>query len=476
LLRRAGFGATPDELRIFGSLTYQSAVERLLNYQVLPDSVDERIGAVGYVGTTSRGPFQPNTVINDARQRWLFRMVHTERPLQEKMALFWHNHFATAYSKIAGVLGGAEATRTLAAKPVEDPGGARGQLELFRQHALGSFRDLLLEVAQDPAMLVWLDGRLNVRSRPQENFARELMELFGMGVGHFVEEDVYAGARVFTGWNLRRTGARDDPATRYEFFYDARQHDTNAKMFSFPIYADGSSTIPARAAADGLQDGVDLVTAVARHPETARRLARRLYAFFVSEVDDVPDDFVARVSSAYFSSGSSMRAVIRSVLHSPQFLDPAHAFARYAWPVEFVVKALKEIGWLGYTVSDLLTPLTNMGQQLFEPPDVNGWETGRGWFSTAGTLARMNFAAALCTNQRFNLRDQARSARESSDALLAWAIERLSPAPFDREPYEELLQYIGVGVPRWTGSDQELVVKAAGVIHLIAGSAEYQLV
>ena len=120
------------------------------------------------------------------------------------MALFWHNHFATAYSKVSGNLNAAEGTRVLAAKPSEDPAGVRGQLELFREHAVGNFRDLLLAVAQDVAMLVWLDGRTNVKAKPQENFARELMELFTMGVGQFAETDVYAGARVFTGWNMVR--------------------------------------------------------------------------------------------------------------------------------------------------------------------------------------------------------------------------------------------------------------------------------
>ena len=117
------------------------------------------------------------------------------------------------------------------------PAGLRGQLELFRDYALPNFRDLLVEVAKDQAMLVWLDGRQNTKARPQENFAREIMELFTIGVGQFVEADVYAGARVFTGWNLQRIGNADDPNNFYQFFYNAAQHDTNEKTFSFPIYA-----------------------------------------------------------------------------------------------------------------------------------------------------------------------------------------------------------------------------------------------
>src|SRR3990170_1216749 len=162
LLRRAGFGASPSDLAMFAPLAYVRAVDRLIGYQSIPDEVDSRIGTPGYLGTTSAGPFLPNTVINDARQRWLFRMVHSERPLQEKMTLFWHNHFATAYNKIAGEAGALEATRMMAAKASETPGGTTGQLELLRANALGNFRDLLLKLAQDPAMLYWLDGRTNV--------------------------------------------------------------------------------------------------------------------------------------------------------------------------------------------------------------------------------------------------------------------------------------------------------------------------
>ena len=129
------------------------------------------------------------------------------------MALFWHNHFATAYTKIAGAYDGTEATRMLAAKPAEDRDGTKGQLELFREHALGNFRDLLIAVSKDPAMLVWLDGRDNIATRPQENYAREIMELFTFGVANVVEDDVKAAARVFTGWNLQPRSARAAPTT-----------------------------------------------------------------------------------------------------------------------------------------------------------------------------------------------------------------------------------------------------------------------
>ena len=148
-------------------------------------------------------------------------MLHSNRPLQEKMTLFWHNHFATGYTKIAGELGAAEATRYMAAKPSEDPAGVRGQIEMLRDNALGNFRDMLIAIAMDPAMLVWLDGRTNTKAKPQENFGREIMELFTMGVGHYTEADVYAAARVFTGWNLRRSGDQAAGTQAFQFVYNA---------------------------------------------------------------------------------------------------------------------------------------------------------------------------------------------------------------------------------------------------------------
>ncbi|HUF23037.1 MAG TPA: DUF1800 domain-containing protein [Vicinamibacterales bacterium] len=476
LLRRAGFGASAEEIDSYvklGLLGFSGAVSRLLNYHAIADDVDAQIGRSGYVGITARGAFLPSANITDARQRWLFRMVHSRRPLEERMTLFWHNHFATAYSKIAGEAGGAEAARMLAAKPSEDPAGVRGQLELLREHALGNFRALLVAVARDPAMLFWLDGRTNVRARPQENFARELMELFTIGVGTFAESDVYAGARVFTGWNLSRPGAGD--ARYYRFNYNAAQHDTAAKEFTFPIYPGGGRTIPARAAAAGEQDGLDLITAVAAHPLTGPRLARKLYAFFINEVDPPDEALIRDVASIYYSSGFEIEPMVRRLLLSAQFRDPANYYKRYAWPVEFVVRALKEVGWTGFSVNAALAPLTNMGQQLFEPPDVNGWGLGAGWFSTGAMLARMNFAAQLATNQKFNLRDAFRPGAGSPDTLVAHALDRLTPPAYSPDARGALVDYASAG-GAWTGSDAQLATKAAGLAHLIVGSGDYQFV
>ena len=476
LFRRAGFGASDAELTQFarlGILSFSSTAAYLLDYARQPDDVDQFIGQIGYVGITSRSGFAPTVNIDDARQRWLFRMVHSKRPLQEKMALFWHNHFATAYSKIAGDATGPEAARLLAAKPSEDPGGVKGQLELLREHALGNFRDLLVAVAQDPAMLFWLDGRSNVRGHPQENFARELMELFTMGVDTFAESDVYAGARVFTGWNLTRPGS--GAAQHYSFSYVPANHETTAKEFTFPIYPDGSRVIPARSAAAGMQDGLDLINAVAAHPKTGPRLARKLYAFFVNEVDDPDPALIDEIAALYYSRGFAIEPMVRRLLLSAEFRDPANYYKRYSWPAEFVVRAIKEVGWTGFSVGDALTPLANMGQQLLEPPDVSGWHLGHGWFSTGAMLSRMNFAAQLATNQKFALRDGFRAVAATPEAVLSEALDRLLPAEFDDDSRAALLDYLRAG-GTWNGSDAQLLVKVPGLVHLIVGSGEYQLV
>jgi len=476
LFRRAGFGASEEEISAYarqGLLGFTAAAARLVNYSAVPDDVDAFIGRPGYVGITARSGFAPNANVTDARQRWLFRMVHSQRPLQEKMALFWHNHFATAYLKIAGEAGDTEAVRMLAAKPSEDPAGARGQLELFREYALGNFRDLVVAVAQDPAMLYWLDGRTNVRARPQENFARELMELFTMGVGTFTESDVYAGARVFTGWNLTRRGSGG--AQRFEFNYNAAQHETTEKEFSFAIYPGGGRTIPARSQSSGMEDGLDLITAVAFHPATGPRLARKLYAYFINEVDPPDTALIEQISSVYYATRGEIEPMVRRLLLSPQFRDPSNYYKRYSWPVEFVVRSLKEVGSAGFSVNDALTPLVNMGQQLFEPPDVNGWELGPGWFSSGSMLARMNFAAQLTTNQKFNLRDAFRGHVNSPEDVVAHALDRLTPPEYNSTSYGAIVEYASAG-GAWNGSDAQIATKASGVVHLIVGSGEYQFI
>jgi uncharacterized protein (DUF1800 family) len=474
LLRRAGFGGSADDLNALGSVSYSAAVDRLVNFERFPDDVDDKIGLPGYVGTTSAGRFSPDTVINDARQRWLFRMLHTSRPLQEKMALFWHNYFATGYSKVSGAVGPDDGTRLMAGRAATDPFGQKGQIDLFRENPLGRLRDLLVVVAQDPAMLVWLDGNTNTKLRPQENFGRELMELFSRGVGFYTESDVYAAARVFTGWNLqtnRAVAAGSAITSSYNFIYRPENHETTEKTFSFPIYGAGQNTIPARSATDGMQDGLDLINALSMHQETARRLITKLWNFFVSETNAPDPGTIDALVTIYRQNGTNIRPVVQAILMSPEFLDTRSYYSRYSWPVEFVVKAMKEAGWTGFSLGTTLGPLVNMGQQLFEPPDVAGWTLGQGWFSTGMMLARMNYAATLAANQKFRLATAAQSAKDAPQSLVTYMLDRLSPASAD-VLYDDLLAYASSAA--WTGSDAQMQTKASGLAHLILGSAEYQ--
>ncbi len=475
LLRRAGFGAGAAENDIFARMSPGAAVAYLVDYEGRPDDVDARMGRPDHAQVVSRDLFSPDLDIDDARQRWLFRMIHTRRPLQEKMALFWHNHFATAYSKLNADSGAMQAAKMM----VHKPGALRGplgQIELFRQYGLGSFRDLVVRVAQDAAMLVWLDGKSNTAARPQENFGREVMELFTIGVGQYTESDVYAAARVFTGWNLQKSEGyrKDDPNAYQAFAYNPDEHDTGAKTFSFAVNA-GGRTIPERGASAGLQDGVDLITALATHPETARRLARKFWHFFISEAHAPDPQFIDSAAAVYLQNGTEIRPVVRYVLGSPWFRDPSVQFARYSWPAEFVVRAIKEVGWQGYSLDQAKTPLANMGLLLFEPPNVGGWPQGGAWFSTGTMLARSNFASSLVAGQKAPLASSLSADGQTASGLLAAMLERISPAPFDAAPRQVLASYLLAG-GAWSGNPDQLETRAAGLARLLVGSAEYQLV
>jgi uncharacterized protein (DUF1800 family) len=472
VLRRMAFGASTQDLARFDRWSPAQLIEHLINYDQEAEDVDANIGNPEYISVTTRGQFSPNTVINDARQREIFRMVHSRCPLQEKMALFWHNHFATAYSKINGTVGSVHATKMMAARPDQAPGNQTGQYETLRRFAVGNFRELLIEMARDPAMLVWLDGRLNTRQRPQENFGREILELFTLGVGEYTEADVVAAARVFTGWTLQLTGDRSTPDTSYySFAFNANNHDANAKTFTFAIYPDGGRTIQARAASDGMQDGFDLIAALARHPATAHRLCRKLWAYFISEFVAPDERVISELANVYMQNDGNMRPLLRRLFSSEAFL--ASEFQRYSWPVEFVVRAIKETGWNGLSVDAAMTPLVNMGQTLYEPPDVNGWATGPDWFSTSSMLARMNFAATLMGNQKFNLGRELQGARDSADRVVDHMLNRFTYAPFSSEVVTALREYAQSG-GAWTGSDTQLNNKGAGLARLIVSSSEYQ--
>jgi uncharacterized protein (DUF1800 family) len=224
-----------------------------------------------------------------------------------------------------------------------------------------------------------------------------------------------------------------------------------------------------------MQDGVDLITALATHPETARRLARKLWNFFVSEIQQPDQRFVDNVANVYLQNRTEIRPVVRYVLTSPWFTDPAMQYARYAWPAEYVVRAIKEVGWQNFALDKVRAPLANMGMLLFEPPNVGGWPLGAGWFSTGTMLARTNFAATLSASQKEFLAVALETGGDSPQGLMAAMLDRVTPAPFDAMPQQALMSYLVAG-GTWTGSAEQLNTRAAGLARLLVGSSEYQLV
>ena len=346
LLRRAGFGASPAQWANYQKMGLQNATQNLLHPEKTPDHLDALLEEIG-------GDYVDANDVNSVRQWWVYRMVHTQRPLEEKMTLFWHNHFATAIYK------------------VDNANRMWAQNETFRRYGMGSFRTLLQQIARDPAMLVWLDGRDNHVGKANENFAREVMELFTLGVGGgYTEKDVQEAARSFTGWQ-----GGDGPGG---FIYNPGAHD------------DGEKTVLGQT---GNWHADDVCDILARHPSTARFLTTKLFRFFVG-TEPSPSD-IAKLSKVYLDNQSDIRAVLETILTSDVFYSDAARFAKVKSPVEFCVMTIRAYDAPLSAARDLNRSLANMGQDLFNPPNVKGWSEGRDWINTRTLLARVNFASGL---------------------------------------------------------------------------------
>ncbi len=368
LLRRAGFGASPAQWQEFERQGISATTESLLHPEKTPDHLDALLGEIG-------GDYVDFNDINSVKEWWLYRMVHTQRPLEEKMTLFWHNHFATANYKVDN------APRMWA------------QNQLFRRYGLGSFRTLLGQVARDPAMLVWLDGGENRVGAPNENFGREVMELFTLGRGNgYTEKDVQEAARCFTGWRQAETPTG--------FVYDPTRHD------------DGEKTV---LGATGNWHTDDVVDVLAAHPATAKTLCTKLFCFFVH--DNPNDAQIKRLSDVYLQNNFEIRAVLRAIFNSDDFYSDAARWAKIKSPTEFAVMTIRELQAPMSAVGRLGDMLNQMGQDLFYPPNVRGWLEGRNWINTRTLLARVNFASTLAEemNRRVSLLDRVRGFA-SSDA------------------------------------------------------------
>jgi len=399
LLRRAGFGGTPDEIARYASLGMNGAVDALIHFPdtsalPAPDNVFDPIAALqnnGGLRGVARDDMMRRQFAQEVRrgerqsiislQRWwLNRMFATPAPLQEKMTLYFHGHFTTA-----------------AIQKGVSPQMVLDQNQLFRDNALGNVRELTWNVSVDPAMLLYLDNAKNEKTHPNENYARELMELFTLGLNHYTEQDIRESARAWSGYTVRRlTGKMDFVASRHD---------------------DGEKTFLGRTGNFGGRDIVDIIFS---QPQAARWFAAGLLNFFVynDPEPELIDRFAAVIRKNDFNLAPSMSVLLRSnVFYS------ARAYrALVKSPVEFVVGTYKAL-LLPKLEPNALLSLAQMGQVLFYPPNVAGWPGGQSWITTQTAIARENFVAGLVNSPAMNdagwIRDVPLQAAKAADEIVA---------------------------------------------------------
>lgn len=389
LLERAGFGGTPEEINALAKMTPAQAVARLVRFQ----GVDAgQLPAFDESGVHDPGiePFPPSRpAVTDLAKKngealgikvkpegnrriqpvvdkfffwlrasvlethrvaywWANRMVSSPRPLQEKMALFWHGHFASNEAK------------------VRDYRKLLGELELFEQQGTGNFRDLTVAVAQSPGMLTFLDAGVNVKGAPNENFAREIMELFTMGVGHYTEKDIREGARAFTGWNY----------VDMKFVVNKDQHDDGEKTFL------GQT---------GRWDGVQAIDIIMQQPATADYIAGKIYRFLVRQ--ELSSELQKQLGSVLRDSHYEIAPLLETIFLSRDFYSPASVGTQIKGPVQLAVSTYRKLGLHSVPgVPDFNAATNALGQQLFSPPTVAGWAGGQSWITPGLLLERGNFA------------------------------------------------------------------------------------
>ena len=366
LLRRAGFSATYEELEQALSEGYEATVERLLHPEEAPEWDDALF---------RRYHVDQNSVmlIESAQSYWLYRMINSPRPLEEKIALFWHGLFATAYGKLNH------------AKAVVN------QTNTFRRHGLGTFRNLLSELSRDPAMIFWLDNKDNHRDAPNENYGRELLELFSMGIGTYTEADVKAAARAFTGWTIANQDYMSVRASRdsiwphgrldWQFVYRPEDHDDSEKTFLNQT---------------GRFNGEDVLDIICGHPASSWFLAGKLYGFFVS---DQPDEAATQeIAEDLRRTGGDVRSALRTIFMSDFFRSEQARQAKVKSPAEVVAGVSRLAGAFGaprWSIVNLALDANFMGQEILNPPTVEGWHTGTEWVDTGTLMERVNSAALM---------------------------------------------------------------------------------
>ena len=468
LLRRMGFGGSPEEISALVTRGREGAVDSLLNVTAVAN--DELDALIARSFDFSNPDNFPRFNRAELQRWWFTRMAHTRRPFEEKMTLFWHNYFATAASKVDD--------RFMLVQNVK-----------LRALALARFDDLLLTVARDPAMLIWLDGIVNVKDSPNENWARELQELFTMGIhdvvtgeANYTEGDVKEIARAFTGWKFRfnRGGNPYD----FPFFLNPAEHDNGAKT----IYGQTANF-----------SGEDVITLVAARPATGRFLVKKIFDFFVYPFDlNSAGDraTIEKFADVYVSSSHSIRTLVRAIFTSDEFFSSRARFALVKTPVELIVGAIRMLGarynpgdYNPRTSSNVLAQISNfLGQELFNPPDVAGWNLNLGWINTAALLNRFTWADFLTINRTADLNspgvwlshEQLRKyTRGNAKKTVNSFLSVLGPLIVDPPTVKALRAYLQTGddgsFAAFVNDDRVIDKKGRGLVHLIMCLSEFQL-
>jgi uncharacterized protein (DUF1800 family) len=378
LLRRTGFGGTISEIVEAQKAGHQAAIARVFD-QTNDESLEEEMKSAARLITGG----------SDASQLaswWLLRMIKTPCPFLEKMTLFWHGHFATGADK------------------VRNARAMFRQNQLIRKHALGKFGPFVKNMSSDVAMLVYLDSEENRKTRPNENYARELLELFCLGPGNYSEEDIKEIARCFTGWEIRRG----------KFHFNEYQHDKKTKSFL---------------GASGNFDGNDAVEIVMKQDAASRFIARKLVRFFVFDDADISDKLVAPVAKHLRESEFDIRSTTRIILSSGKKIKS---------PVELAVGFLRFFD-ASTNVTQLGNRIAGLGQRPLYPPNVKGWPGGRTWINASTVLARANLISDILKNDKTKFKTGSLQAwlkvhedfkpKESYD----WAEEFLLATPLSEE-------------------------------------------
>ncbi len=433
LLRRSGFGAPPADVEKAVKEGLEATVEALF------EAADDEDRDFARTFEAISGTLEDFEDTDRLRAWWVYRMVRTRVPLREKLTLFWHGHFATSNEK------------------VENTHLMHRQVETIRRLALGNFRELALAMARDPAMLIWLDGDKSTKAHPNENFARELMELFTCGIGHYTEADVQAAARAFTGWN------RDEA----EFAFKAEEHDAGRKRFL------GRS---------GRFDGGDIVDILMQEPATARHVAARLLRFFAAP--EPPPEVVDEAAALLERTRLDVKWFLRELFQSRYFYSPACYRARISSPVEFVVGTVRTLG-VRWAAPQLVERLNAMGQALLAPPNVKGWDGEARWINSntwAARTASARLIAQLDGENPFAANLDLPSLVSSKSREPSEVVDRLAEVLFQGDlapdPRRELAEFLltaddGEASQAFRDDDEVRARKTRALVGLMLALPEY---